>query len=112
MINDHRRDAAARAVHNHLVTRDTNVIADRLVWQAVNIALDAYEDEIAHDARGNTYRSWAVMHHGRPVLVVPTKRLARQQRRLLATLGQESRSNYAILPTQVTASFPPIPVGA
>lgn len=103
-MTDHLRAAAMFAVGDQLRTWQTNAVANQYVWEAVNRALDAFEDEMARDSANRLQPSWAVIRDCRPVVVVPTKRMARQQRRIIATLAQEPARRWQIVSTEVALS--------
>lgn len=101
MSTDHLRHAALLAAQQEMRNLSTNAIAQSIAWRIVSAALDGYEDQMAIDLSGDVRPGWAIMVDGRPMLTVPTRRIARVQRRLFATLAQRPVRDYRILPTEV-----------
>lgn len=110
------RAAAFAAVQEQVFDRfTTNTIGRDMVQRAVSVALDAYEDTLLAPVADQSRRGWAVMLGHRPLVVVPTRRLARRQRKALAALTGRWTWQLRIEPTEVfdpfaVHSYEPTPV--
>lgn len=102
MSLDQLRAVAVTAARVEIERVDSNVLADSRIWQVVDVVLEAVDAELARVAMAGVVDGWAICDGNRPLLVVPTKRIARQQRRILAARRGRSRFDYSIIATNVS----------
>lgn len=102
------RAAAFTAVKERVFDRlSTNAVGRDVVQHAVSVALDAYEDALFAPIADQSRRGWVVMDGHRPLIVLPTRRAARRQRKYLAALLDRWVWQLRIEPTEV---FDPLAV--
>lgn len=106
MSTDHLRFAAITAARQVMRELETNAVAQPHVWRAVTAALDGYEDQMALDLHDRLQPGWALVVDGRPIVVVPTRRVARGQRKILAHLAGRPVRDYKIVATEVALTGP------
>lgn len=82
---DYCRIAADEALREHLARNATNAIAQSHVIEAMQVVLDAYEDELYRSMDSDI--GWVVMLGVQPMIVLPTKRLARHEMKLLKRMA-------------------------
>lgn len=104
MTDDPIRRAAVHAATVAMESLTTNTIATQYVWRIVNAALDAYDHELAVELRDDVHKAWCIMADGKPAIVLPTKRIAREQRRAMAHLAGRPWRDYKIVETEVVAA--------
>jgi hypothetical protein len=81
-LPDAYRQAGMRAGLDYLDEHQTNAIAKSYMVGALLAALTAFEEEWARDS--SSRQGYALVYEGRPIATLPTKSMARQQRRLYA----------------------------
>lgn len=91
---DPARTAARDAVTRILDESQQNVLGRNLAWRIANAALDAYEDEQAADREEQV--AYALLHPTMTPIVFPTRRLAKQYRKVFAKQTGRSRTEYHI----------------
>ena len=92
MTADPARAAASSAARIAIDDYESNYLVREHLWRIVTTALDAYEYEMELAALTvpRARPAWCVLHpDGRPWLIVPTRRMAKAQRKTLAALSHE-----------------------
>lgn len=100
------RVAAYHAVECLALEWDQNEVSRHVIWRFVNAALDAFENELASTLYEDRRRGWLLTLDGKPIVVSPTRRIAKMQRKYHAHLSRRWLWEYRLQQTEVQEYAP------
>jgi hypothetical protein len=88
-------EAVTDAVNRYLDETATNAIGNAILWQAVHVAVDAYEEHVASTVRRGE-NQWVICYMSKPLVICATRQRARRRLKSMLRLSGQPRSNYTI----------------